>query len=81
MIKLGSKGRDRITGFAGVITGRCEYLTGCNRVLLSPHVGADGSYKEPQWFDEQCIEIDDAAGVIALDNGSSPGFGKEPPKR
>lgn len=34
--KLGLKAKDKITGFEGIITARCEYLTGCNQYCLTP---------------------------------------------
>ncbi|MFN3624415.1 MAG: hypothetical protein ACK4TP_10170 [Hyphomicrobium sp.] len=81
MIQLGSRGRDRITGFAGVVTGRCEYLTGCHQVMLAPRVGDDGAFKEPHWFDEQRIEVDTTEDLVVLDNGASPGSDKAAPTR
>ncbi|EPN30018.1 hypothetical protein A245_46208, partial [Pseudomonas syringae pv. actinidiae ICMP 19096] len=36
MIELGKKARDKISGFEGVITGRAQYLTGCDQYVLSP---------------------------------------------
>lgn len=78
-IELGRKVKDRITGFTGITTGRCVYLTGCNQVLVAPGVGADGSLRDSHWIDEQKIEyVDDS--VISLDNGQTPGFDKPAPK-
>lgn len=57
MIKLGLKARDKITGFEGTITGRAQYLTGCNQCVLVPTVDSDGKVRESQWFDEGRIEI------------------------
>jgi hypothetical protein len=81
MIELGQTVTDTITGFKGVVTGRCEYITGCNQVLLVPKVAEDGAYKEGHWFDEQRVEVDPAAAIVTLDNGATPGFDKEAPKR
>ncbi len=57
MIKLGVKGRDKLTGFEGVVYGRAEYLTGCDQYCLVPRVGEDGDIKDSRWFDEGRIEI------------------------
>lgn len=81
MIELGSTVKDRITGFAGVVTGKCQYLTGCSQALVAPRLSHEGSFQEPHWFDEQRLEVDTSADIVALDNGPSPGFDKEPPKR
>lgn len=69
---MGRKGRDRITGFEGVVTGHCEYLTGCHQTLLIPPVDDKGAARDGQWFDDQRIEIL-ADAAIVLDNGDTPG--------
>lgn len=51
MIELGLKARDKITGFEGVITGRAQYLTGCDQYVLVPPV-KDGQVQKSEWFDE-----------------------------
>jgi hypothetical protein len=56
MIELGQRGRDKVTGFEGIITGRAQYLTGCDQYNLVPQV-KDGKLENPQWFDEGRIEI------------------------
>ena len=71
-IKLGVKVQDRITGFTGVVTGRCEYLTGCHQVLVCPPVDTEGKASDSRWFDEQRCKVLDA-NPISLDNGATPG--------
>jgi hypothetical protein len=78
---LGVTATDIITGFKGIVTGRCEYLSGCNQVLITPKIASDGSPREASWFDEQRIKIDPRANVIALENAGVPGFDKSAPKR
>ncbi len=70
---LGHKCRDRITGFEGVVTGVCEYLTGCNQVLIVGCVTGDGKSAESNWFDVQRVEQLEGE-PIQLDNGKTPGF-------
>jgi hypothetical protein len=71
-VPLGSKAKDTITGFSGVVTGFCEYISGCNQVLLTPPVDKDGGYKSGQWFDVQRVErVDDS--LVVLDNSETPG--------
>lgn len=80
MIKLGMKYKDKITGFEGVATGYVRYLTGCNQVLLAPAVDSTGALRDSQWFDEQRLDV--IAGEPAtLNNGDSPGFDRQAPKR
>lgn len=49
MIKLGQKAKDRITGFAGTITGKVEYITGCNQVLLASLARGNSSSSWVPW--------------------------------
>lgn len=81
MVKLGVTAVDRITGFRGVVTGIVEYISGCNQALVVPRVKEDGSSTDAQWFDLQRLSVDSAHPVVTLDNGSSPGFDRAPPKR
>jgi hypothetical protein len=55
--QLGKKGRDKITGFEGIITARCEFLTGCNRYCIQPRELREGKPIEGIYFDEAQIEI------------------------
>lgn len=76
---LGRKGKDKITGYVGVVTGCVEYISGCNQLLLVPAVGKDGKVPDAQWFDEQRIDL--SGKPIVLDNSKTPGPDKEAPKR
>jgi len=80
-IKLGSTVHDIITGFTGVVTGRVEYISRCNRILVDPKCKADGDLVAAQWFDEQRVWVDDKVAVVALDNGDTPGADKPAPVR
>lgn len=57
MIELGVEAKDKITGFKGIITGRCQYLFGCDQYLITPKVDKTGSKPEGHWMDEGRIEI------------------------
>jgi hypothetical protein len=81
MIKLGATYTDKITGFTGVATGKVEYLTGCNQVLVQPKVGADGNLSDSRWFDEQRLELCKSVAVIVLENGATPGFDSPAPRK
>lgn len=75
---IGRLGTDNITGFSGRITGRCEYITGCNQLLISPET-KEGAYVEPHWFDEQRVAV--SGDQLILPNEGSPGPDKAAPKR
>jgi len=51
------KAKDKVTGFVGIITGRCDYVYGCSQYLLIPKVDKTGKMRDGQWFDESRIEI------------------------
>lgn len=71
-MQLGIKGKDKITGFQGIVVGYVQYISGCNQVLLSPEVDEKGAHRDAHWFDVQRIEqIGDSK--IVLDNGATPG--------
>jgi len=55
--ELGKKGKDKITGFEGILTARCEFLTGCNRYCIQPTELKDGRPIDSIYFDEAQIEI------------------------
>lgn len=62
-IDLGDRVKDIITGFEGIVTGKCQYITGCDQVLVQPRVKDDGSKAEGGWFDsDRCTVIN--AGAI-----------------
>jgi hypothetical protein len=56
-IGLGSKVRDPITGFEGVVTARTEWLYGCVRVAVQTPELKDGKPVEEQWFDETRVDV------------------------
>jgi hypothetical protein len=78
---LGRTFVDRVTGFSGVATGRVEYLTGCNQLLLSPGLGPDGALRNAEWFDEQRLKLSNRRDRVVLDNGNNPGCDRPAPRR
>lgn len=57
-IKLGSKVKDVISGFVGVVVARTEYLFGCVRVQVSPQkLEKEGKLPEVVCFDEDQLEV------------------------
>lgn len=55
---LGDHVRDTLTAFEGIITGRVEYVTGCNQLLINPaRVTSDGALVGPEWIDVDRAEF------------------------
>jgi len=71
MSALGSKYRDKITGFTGVCTSRHEYLNGCVRLSLQCEEMRDGRPIGPETFDVEQLEliVDPYRKKGWLDNG------------
>jgi len=59
MLEFETKVKDRITGFAGTVVGRIEYINGCIQYLVKPKM-KKGSQEQPEgeWIDEQYLEIE-----------------------
>ena len=58
-MNLGKIGKDKITGFQGVIIGKATYLFGCNQYAIAPQKWNAETAKRPdtEWFDEGRVEI------------------------
>ncbi len=59
---------DIITGFKGIVTGRADYITGCNQYSVTGRVEKDGAKQEHghMWLDENRVKLDGAIGRMAL---------------
>jgi hypothetical protein len=57
-IQLGSKVKDKISGFTGIAVSRTVFMNGCVRVELDPdRLSKDGDLIEGAVFDEVQLEI------------------------
>jgi len=69
---LGMRGKDRITGFEGVIITVAFDLFGCVQVVLRPAQDKDGKLPDAHFFDVGRVEITDDARVMPLPNFYTP---------
>jgi hypothetical protein len=53
----GTKVKDKITGFTGIITARTDYLHGCARYFVEPEVDENGNHREGHSFDEGSLKL------------------------
>lgn len=53
--RLGDKVREIVSGYEGVVTGFCEYLWGCEQVLVA-RPDKDGK-PESDWYDVGRVEV------------------------
>jgi hypothetical protein len=51
-LEMGDTAKDAITGFAGVVTGRSEYINGCVHLMIEAPA-KPGMKPVCGWFDEQ----------------------------
>lgn len=72
-LELGRKGKDKITGFEGIVTAHVDYLYGCDQYALTPAVGSDVKTLKSQWFDQGRIEITGPGVLPAEVQGPKPG--------
>lgn len=77
-ITLGVKVKEIVTGFTGVVTGHCEYLTGCDTYLVAPPLDKEGKHRDGRWFDVNRLEITDSV-AIQLPTEEDKGAMEEPP--
>ncbi len=79
---LGSLVRDTITGFSGIAVGRTTWLYGCARITIEPTELRDGKPIEPQWFDEQRVEIiERRAPTVSASSSATTGGPQRDPSR
>ena len=74
---LGSSGKDKVTGFSGVVTSVSFDLYGCICVALAPEV-KDGKLGDSHWFDVQRVEYASDDRVMAVPKFAS--VAREPKK-
>lgn len=77
MLKNGDKARDIITGFEGIVTAECKYLTGCEQILLNPGrlQAESGAPVESCWFDIdrlELVEVDAVKIKVTAPGGDIP---------
>ena len=78
-IELGSKVKDIVSGFGGIVIGRVEYFNGCIQYLVVPKVDKEGKKSEAYWIDEPQLKVvkggikrtDGDEGKIDRNGGSS----------
>ena len=86
IIELGRVYEDELTGFRGIATALCSYLTGCDQVgLLGQSV--DGAKPVYQWVDVPRVVQVSGRGALVIrvlervDRSDPGGPGPHPPSR
>jgi hypothetical protein len=70
-VKNGQEVIDRITGFTGIVTGVCDYITGCKQALIQPRIKENGDFVESRWLDMDRLTVTStpAISLAVSDNG------------
>ena len=55
-IKLADKGKDRTSGFSGIVHAISKYLYGCTAIGVKSEELKDGKPMMMEWFDEQSLD-------------------------
>ena len=67
LFENGQTVKEVVTGFTGVIMGRTDYLTGCNRYGVMPvKLSKEGKRAEWEWLDETVLELVAGAKKIVI---------------
>lgn len=85
-IKLGDKGRDKVTGYTGIVTSITEWLNGCKRVSLQSQELQAGKPVDSLFVDIEQVEYVDEGLNKPLETYSSqatkaPGGPRPDPQR
>ena len=72
-IKLGSKVKDKVSGFTGIAVSKFIHLNQCVQYNVIPKVGKDNEVKKGQWFDEEQLEVV-GKGITTESKPSGGGF-------
>lgn len=62
-INLGDKVRDKVSGFAGIVIGRTEWLYGCVRCIVQSQELKDGKPVDAVQVDEPQLELLQSAAI------------------
>ena len=63
-INLGDRVKDKVTGFAGIVTAKTEWLNGCVRLTVQPEkLEKDGKVKDGMSFDIEQLELVKSSAV------------------
>ena len=73
---------EKVSGFTGIITGSCHYITGCNTYLLTARSKNTYTKPESRWCDEGRLEIAEGKTITANDvKAKKNGADEMPPIR
>lgn len=82
---IGKVGKDKVTGFEGIITACVYYLYGCTQYGITPRLGKDkDKIGDTHYFDIGRVEIKASKGILPADvqvTGNPGGPNRDMPRR
>ncbi len=73
-IESGATVTDKITGFEGIVTARCQYMTGCNQYLVQPRCQSEKSeIPAGKWIDQDRLKVKKVKRVVIKTNRAKGG--------
>ena len=63
MVKLGDKVKCRVTGFAGTVVKRTEYLYGSVQIEVR---GFDNGFRRDEWLEENGVDLVSGAELASV---------------
>lgn len=66
MFELGSKVKDKLSGFTGVVMTVTEHLHGCRQYVVEPQETKDGKLLEQYYFQELRLELVEPSVLPAM---------------
>lgn len=81
-ITLGSKVKDKVTGFSGIASAKTTWLSGTITITVEPSTLHEGSPVDPHAFESQRIELVEVAvpPMSSVANKEAPGGPQRDPK-
>lgn len=64
-IPIGSKAKDRISGFVGIVVAITYWLNGCVRITIAPQELREGKPIESQTFDQEQVQLVELPAIAA----------------
>ena len=80
---MGTIVKDKITGITGMVSACCQYITGCDQLLITPKATDDKPDFQPEstWLDDVRAERVGTTKLVLEEviKKTSPGFGPPAP--
>ena len=70
---MGKTVEDSVTGFSGIVTGMCRYLTGCDQYCVTAKVKDNYSDAKAGWYDINRLSLVISVPTLKLNTENNNG--------